>query len=188
MASRLSVARFGIYVRRAVTDRNRRLRSAARNLSLVIHPWGGGSFAAVRSLRTARASSHRCLVLSRRSPRMIKQFASVGLAAVLSLVVASPGIAALSSPGSEATVEAERLLGSAHEAEQAQAYLPFTRQFSADGLVTGSLAQSAASAGVPLAAMLEALRAIGTAIDLERDLQDGDSIAASGTPAEAADW
>jgi murein DD-endopeptidase MepM/ murein hydrolase activator NlpD len=105
---------------------------------------------------------------------MIQQFAKAALAAILSLVVASPGFAAVSSPSSEATVEAERLLGSAREAEQAEAYLPFTRQFSADGLVTGSLAQSAASAGVPLAGMLEALRAIGTAIDLKRDLQDGD--------------
>ena len=106
---------------------------------------------------------------------MIEQFAKAALAAVLSLVVASPVFAAVSCPGSATAVEAERLLGSAHEAEQAQAYLPFTRQFSADGLVTGSLAQSAASAGVPPAAMLEALRAMGTAIDLERDLQDGDS-------------
>lgn len=111
---------------------------------------------------------------------MIKQFAHAGLAAVLSLavlslVMASPGIAAVSRPASEAAVEAERLLGSAHEAEQAQAYLPFTRQFSADGLVTGSLALSAASAGAPLAAMLEAPREIGTASDLERDLRDGDS-------------
>jgi len=105
---------------------------------------------------------------------MIEQFAKAALAAALSLVVASPGIAAVSYPSSEAAVEAERLLGSAHEAEQAQAYLPFTRQLSADGFVTGSLAQSAASAGVPLSAMLEALRAIGTAIDPERDLQDGD--------------
>jgi len=106
---------------------------------------------------------------------MIEQFAKAAFAAVLSLVVASPVIAAVSCPGSATAVGTDRLFGSAYEAEQTQADLPFTRQFSADGLVTGSLAQSAASAGIPLAAMLEALRAIGTAIDLERDLQDGDS-------------
>jgi murein DD-endopeptidase MepM/ murein hydrolase activator NlpD len=106
---------------------------------------------------------------------MIEQFAKAALAAALSLVVASPGFAAVSCPGSAPAVGTERLFGSAYETEQTQADLPFTRRFSADGLVTGSLAQSAASAGVPLAALLEPLRAIGTAIDLERDLQDGDS-------------
>ncbi len=73
----------------------------------------------------------------------------------------------------EATVAAERLLG-ADESALAPAHLPFTRQLSASGTVTGSLADSATAAGVPGATMLEALRALRTAIDLERELRNGD--------------
>ncbi len=73
----------------------------------------------------------------------------------------------------EATVAAERLLG-ADESTLAPAHLPFTRQLSVSGTVTGSLADSVAAAGVPTATMLEPLRALGTAIDLERELRNGD--------------
>ena len=88
------------------------------------------------------------------------------LAAVLCSGVVSPVLAA--SP------EETRLLGSDREEAQYQSYLPFTRVLGASGTVSGSLAESAAEAGVPPAAMVEALAALGTAIDLERDLRKGD--------------
>ena len=88
------------------------------------------------------------------------------LAAVLCSGVVSPVLAA--SP------EETRLLGSDREEAHYQSYLPFTRVLGASGTVSGSLAESAAEAGVPPAAMAEALAALGTAIDLERDLRKGD--------------
>jgi murein DD-endopeptidase MepM/ murein hydrolase activator NlpD len=73
-----------------------------------------------------------------------------------------------------ATAEETRLLGSDREAAQFDSYLPFTRTLAADGAVAGSLARSTEAAGVPPAAMVEALKAFGSAIDLERDVRDGD--------------
>ena len=81
---------------------------------------------------------------------------------------------ALCSAGFAATPEEERLLGSDRDDAQLQSYLPFTRSIGASGVIKGSLAESTAAAGVPPAAMLEALNAFATAIDLERDLRDGD--------------
>jgi murein DD-endopeptidase MepM/ murein hydrolase activator NlpD len=106
---------------------------------------------------------------------MNNEIVAAGLAVFLSFILATPVMAAAAAPDDELpTREAERLLGSADETAQWAACLPFTRQFSAGGIVTGSLTQSAASAGVPPAAMMETMRALGTAIDLERELQDGD--------------
>lgn len=68
----------------------------------------------------------------------------------------------------------ERVLGADNEARQKQLYLPFTRRLNASGLVAGSLADSVEAAGAPRSAMLEALRALGSALDLKRDLKDGD--------------
>ena len=73
-----------------------------------------------------------------------------------------------------ATPEELRLLGSDQDEAQFQSYLPFTRNVAASGVVRGSLGESAAAAGVPAAAMVEALDAFATAIDLKRDLHDGD--------------
>ena len=73
-----------------------------------------------------------------------------------------------------ATPEEARLLGSDREEAQFQSYMPFTRTLAASGIVQGSLGASAEAAGVPAAAMLEALQAFGAALDLERDLRDGD--------------
>jgi murein DD-endopeptidase MepM/ murein hydrolase activator NlpD len=81
---------------------------------------------------------------------------------------------ALCSTGFAATPEEERLLGSDHEDAQLRSYLPFTRSVGTSGVIKGTLAESTAAAGVPPAAMLEALNAFATAIDLERDLRDGD--------------
>jgi len=89
------------------------------------------------------------------------------LAALLCFGIVSPALAV--SP------EETRLLGSDQEEAQYQGYLPFTRAFGASGVVSGSLAGSAAEAGVPAAALVEALAALGTAIDLERDVRKGDA-------------
>jgi len=92
------------------------------------------------------------------------------LAAIL-CCIASPGQAAWPSEGQAA---AERLLGSDGDEAQWQSYLPFTRKLHAWGVVVDSLAVSTETAGVPPAAMIEALRALATAIDLERDVKAGD--------------
>lgn len=91
----------------------------------------------------------------------------------MSLGTVSPGIAQTEQT-SEATTEAERLLGSDDEEARAQALLPFTRSLSASGAVVGSLAESAAAAGVPAATMLDALRALEGATD-PREPQEGDA-------------
>ncbi len=89
-----------------------------------------------------------------------------------------------------ATPDEIRLLGSDRADAQYQALMPFTRSLAASGVVQGSLADSAAAAGVPPAAMLEAQEALGAAIDLKRDVHDGDkfyvryeqAFTAQGTP------
>jgi murein DD-endopeptidase MepM/ murein hydrolase activator NlpD len=102
---------------------------------------------------------------------MIKTLSSAALAVLMVSGMTSQG---WGGDLAEGRVAAERLLGSDGEAVQMQSYLPFVRTFGASGVVAGSLEASTAAAGVPPAAMLEALRAFGAAIDLERDLQDGD--------------
>jgi murein DD-endopeptidase MepM/ murein hydrolase activator NlpD len=91
---------------------------------------------------------------------------------------ASPGRSADPQGGAvdpdQARFAAERLLGQDDEAAQQQSYLPFSRQRSASGVVRGSLADSTAAAGVPPAAMLEALQAFAAALDPDRDVHDGD--------------
>ena len=73
-----------------------------------------------------------------------------------------------------ATPEEIRLLGSDSEEAQLQSYRPVVRRLGAEGIIVGSLARSTAEAGVPAAAMLEALKALGTAADLDRDIGEGD--------------
>src|SRR5207253_2531409 len=115
-------------------------------------------------------------------PPMRRGLVGAGLVIVLALGTALAALAAATDPVDEAdepatlqaTWAAERLLGSADEESQARANLPFTRQLSAGSNVTGSLADSLVASGVPAATTLEALRALGTAIDLERDLRNGD--------------
>ena len=102
---------------------------------------------------------------------MIRTLSSTALAVLV--------VAGMSSQGwggdlAEGRVAAERLLGGDGEAAQMQSYLPFTRAVGASGVVAGSLAASTAAAGVPPAAMLEALRAFAASLDLERDIQEGD--------------
>src|SRR5260221_986326 len=106
---------------------------------------------------------------------MIKVFGWAVLGPLLSFALTLPGVAAQSGNPGEATAAAERLLGSDSEDAQARDCLPFTRQFDVNGTVTGSFATSATAAGVPAAAMLDALRAFGAAVDLDPDTPDGDS-------------
>jgi murein DD-endopeptidase MepM/ murein hydrolase activator NlpD len=68
----------------------------------------------------------------------------------------------------------ERLLGRADGDDEQRDLLPFTRQIAVNGVVLGSLEASTADVGVPAAAMLEALQAFATSIDLGRDVRDGD--------------
>jgi len=70
--------------------------------------------------------------------------------------------------------------------------LPFKRTMGVDGAVSGALGQSAVAAGVPWEAMVEPLQALGAAIDLDRDVHDGDrfyvryerTFSLGGTPAD----
>jgi murein DD-endopeptidase MepM/ murein hydrolase activator NlpD len=57
---------------------------------------------------------------------------------------------------------------------QRQDELPFARVYSASGAVAGSLEEAAALAGVPPVAMVDALRAFATVLDIDRDVHDGD--------------
>src|SRR5947207_1448703 len=79
----------------------------------------------------------------------------------------SPGLA--QSALIPETLEEQRLLGSGDEDARARDLLPFSRSFGVSGSVAGSLAESTAAAGVPAAAMLEAVRAF------EREPQQGDA-------------
>jgi murein DD-endopeptidase MepM/ murein hydrolase activator NlpD len=99
--------------------------------------------------------------------------AAVGAAAFLTCAFASTGHAAVSEWIDVTAVE-ERLLGDADEAAHDKALLAFTRQVSTHGTVTGTLADSLDVAGVPGSTTLEALRALGSALDLDRDIHTGD--------------
>jgi hypothetical protein len=76
-----------------------------------------------------------------------------------------------------ADIAEEQLLGPATLPADEVRDLAFSRQFTFAGTVTGSLADSAALAGVPRAAMLEAERALAHDIDLDRELRTGDRFA-----------
>jgi len=96
------------------------------------------------------------------------------------------------SAGWAISPEEERLLGCGCEDVRLREVLPFTRAYSASGVVSGSLAEAATEAGVPAAAMVEALEALGAGIDLKRELRNGDrfyvryerSFTAAGDPIE----
>ena len=97
---------------------------------------------------------------------MVERSQGAALAALVLLIVADQARAA--SPAEE------RMLGSDREFEQMQSYLPFTRSIGVSGVVGRSLAESAIAAGVPAAAMVDALRALATTISLDRDVREGD--------------
>jgi murein DD-endopeptidase MepM/ murein hydrolase activator NlpD len=73
----------------------------------------------------------------------------------------------------ETQVATEPVPGS--DSKQAQLSNPFlTRKLHAWGVVVGSLTASTEAAGVPPTAMIEALQALATAINTERDVKSGD--------------
>lgn len=72
-------------------------------------------------------------------------------------------------------VEADRLLGDGEDDLRVQGYLPYQRQIGVSGVIAGgSFEASAAAAGVPAPAMIEALQALGTSVDLKKEMRDGD--------------
>lgn len=73
-----------------------------------------------------------------------------------------------------AAPEEELLLGSDRDEQQFADLLPFTRVIAVRGIVTGTLADSTAMAGVPPAVMLEAEQALATTVDFNRELRNGD--------------
>lgn len=71
--------------------------------------------------------------------------------------------------------EADRLLGDGEDDARRQAYLPYQRRIGVSGVISGgSLGASAAAAGVPAPAMIEALEAFETSVDLKKEMRDGD--------------
>lgn len=97
---------------------------------------------------------------------MIRISSPVAMLAAVGICLATSALAA--SP------EEERLLGCGCEDAQLQGYLPFTRAIGVSGVVHGDLADSAAAAGVPRAALLELMKALASAVDLGHDVRDGD--------------
>jgi len=99
--------------------------------------------------------------------------AVVGTAAFLMCALASTGQAA-AFDGVDVVAAEERLLGSIDEAACNQDLLSYKRELAASGVITGSLVDSLVAAGVPASTSLDALRALGTQIDLERDVKTGE--------------
>src|SRR3954462_2936078 len=94
--------------------------------------------------------------------------------AVLAAVLCCIAPTSQATAWSEEQAAAERLLGSDGGEVQWRSYLPFTRKLHAWGVVVHSLAASTEAAGVPPAAIIEALHALATIIDPERDVKAGD--------------
>jgi murein DD-endopeptidase MepM/ murein hydrolase activator NlpD len=115
-------------------------------------------------------------MLPRSKDLIVRSLSPLGVLGVAALGVVALGVvgAALASPAFAASPEEENLLGCGCEQAQFQSYLPFTRSIGVSGTVKGSLRESAADSGVPAEAMLEVTKALATAIDLDRDLRDGD--------------
>src|SRR6185436_20171289 len=103
-------------------------------------------------------------------PSMGRSIAAAGAAAFLTCAFVPTGYAGVSDSIDLAAVE-ERLLGDVDHATHDKGLLAFTRQLGTGGTVTGTLADSLAVAGVPASTTLEALRALGTALDLDKDIQ-----------------
>jgi murein DD-endopeptidase MepM/ murein hydrolase activator NlpD len=97
--------------------------------------------------------------------------ASLAAAFAASLLLGSVSAAIAAD---EARLAEERLLGSADEAERFAAYQPFTREIAAGGVVSRSLGDALAEAGVSAATMLEARQALASLLSLDRDVQPGD--------------
>lgn len=69
----------------------------------------------------------------------------------------------------------DRMLGDGLDDERLQAYLPYERRLGVAGVITGgSFEASAVAAGVPAPALLEAIEALATSVDLKKEMRDGD--------------
>ncbi len=67
------------------------------------------------------------------------------------------------------------MLGDGDDEARLKAYLPFDRRIGVAGVIAGgSLEASAVAAGVPAPAMLEAMQALSTSVDLAKEMRDGD--------------
>ena len=77
-------------------------------------------------------------------------------------------------PFETARTSEERLLGSDDETARHLAYLPFTREIAAAGVVGEALAASLAEAGVPATVVLEARKALAGTLDFARETGAGD--------------
>jgi murein DD-endopeptidase MepM/ murein hydrolase activator NlpD len=66
------------------------------------------------------------------------------------------------------------MLGDGLDDERLQAYLPFARELGVAGVISGgSFEASAVAAGVPAPAMLDAVQALETSVDLKKEMRDG---------------
>jgi murein DD-endopeptidase MepM/ murein hydrolase activator NlpD len=84
------------------------------------------------------------------------------------------GMATTDNPRDEAAVVEQRLFGSDNEDDRFAAYQPFTREIGVDGVISSSFDEAINHAAIPRATMLEATKALATAIDLGRDVQRED--------------
>lgn len=109
---------------------------------------------------------------------------AAAFAASLSLSPVSPSPAADGAPvdearaseahASEARVAEERLLGAGDDEARFLSYQPFTREIAATVVIATSLEQAVAESAIPAVVAQEALRALGTAVSLDRDVKRGD--------------
>jgi murein DD-endopeptidase MepM/ murein hydrolase activator NlpD len=113
--------------------------------------------------------------IARRRKRIMKR-ASLAAAFAASMVFgpASFGVAADDNRLDEAAVAEQQLLGRDDEDAGFEAYQLFAREIGVEGVVQESFDAALRNAGVPAADMLEARHALGTALDLDRDVQRGD--------------
>jgi murein DD-endopeptidase MepM/ murein hydrolase activator NlpD len=102
--------------------------------------------------------------------------ASLAAAFAASMIAgyASFDVAAEDNHPDDAAMAEQKLLGCDDEDERFAAYQPFTREIGVEGVVQEAFDAALKNAGVPAADMLEARQALGTGLDLERDVQRGD--------------
>jgi len=109
----------------------------------------------------------RAIILSRAS-------LIAGFVVWLICVPNSKSFAANDVRPADASAAEQRLLGDDDEAARFAACQPFTREIAVEGAVEGSFDASLAAAGMPVAEMLEAQRALAASIDLGREVAAGD--------------
>ena len=107
---------------------------------------------------------------------MKKASLAAAFAASLSLGSMPVCQAAEGAPVEDARIAEERVLGSADDDARFLAYQPFTREIAASVVVKTSLDRALAESGVPGATMLEALCALASTVNLERDVRPGDRL------------